>query len=403
MPALRISGLVASMRQIRSELAAGLLPEAVPAFCERVRSTVARVEALARAQKRAPQHLPAQSYRAYQFLKTLDLDHLPLRAVDAPAPAVAPVRVRNLIAIAERLNDQLAEITQPGHAPGADDSRTAATLAQAQRQAAAVEAICAARGTLPAGLPAQSRRAYQWLKFLSERSQLLDTLGALAQANECLGRARWPLRPNLAHQPVLLEFYPTAYLYRMRPVQGLARVSIAPGYIGAPAAVLEAVLRVAVGYGRQPAREALQAYAAGPEFAEATMALELATEPPPGSQRGRHYDLDQVFERVNAAYFQGRLERPRLVWSRTLTGRLLGYYQHSTDRLMLSLTLDDARVPSSAIELVMYHELLHKHLGVQVVNGRHYAHTEAFRRAERQFREYAEAKAFLGQLGILFS
>ena len=70
---------------------------------------------------------------------------------------------------------------------------------------------------------------------------------------------------------------------------------------------------------------------------------------------------------------------------------------------MISLALDDARVPVSAIDLVMYHELLHKHLGVQVINGRHYAHTEAFRRAERQFRQYAEAQAFLAQLGVLLS
>src|SRR5687768_5327969 len=174
MAPLRISGLVATMRQVRAELASGLLPEAVPAFRERVRGTVAQVEALARAQKRTPRHLPAQSFRAYQFLKSLDLEKLPLRAAGATPPAAPAVRVRNLAAIAEKLNDQLDQLTRSGLAPGITDARVAAALLLAQQQAAAVEAICAVRGSLPAGLPAQSRRAYQWLTFLSVLEQLQD-------------------------------------------------------------------------------------------------------------------------------------------------------------------------------------------------------------------------------------
>jgi hypothetical protein len=43
----------------------------------------------------------------------------------------------------------------------------------------------------------------------------------------------------------------------------------------------------------------------------------------------------------------------------------------------------------------MYHELLHKVMGSKVVNGRRYAHTPAFREAERAFPRYEEAEAFL--------
>ena len=67
----------------------------------------------------------------------------------------------------------------------------------------------------------------------------------------------------------------------------------------------------------------------------------------------------------------GRLARPRLAWSATVARRLLGFYQPSADRLVISRALDAPGVPACAIELVMYHELLHKHLGVQLVNGRH--------------------------------
>jgi hypothetical protein len=65
---------------------------------------------------------------------------------------------------------------------------------------------------------------------------------------------------------------------------------------------------------------------------------------------------------------------------------------------MISRVLDHPRVPAAAIDLVMYHELLHKRLGVQVINGRQYAHTPAFRQAEREFRGFEAAQAFLKRL-----
>jgi hypothetical protein len=227
----------------------------------------------------------------------------------------------------------------------------------------------------------------------------------LQLAHALLAEARWKRRPSVEGRPVHLAVYPTAYLYHAHVERGLAspaladgrpvRVMLAPGFLAAPREVLEGVLRMSLGFRRKPVRARMHEFVAGPDFAEMTMALELSTEPPPGGLRGRHYDLDDVFERVNLDYFGGRLARPRLAWSRSLTLRLLGYYQQSTDRLMISQALDDPRVPRCAMEMVMYHELLHKHLGIQVVNGRHYAHTDEFRHAERRFRQYDEAQRFL--------
>jgi SprT-like family protein len=165
----------------------------------------------------------------------------------------------------------------------------------------------------------------------------------------------------------------------------------------APPDVLEAVLRAALGHGRS-ARARLHAYALGDDFSETTQALEIVTEPPAGGLRGAHYDLEQVFERVNAGYFGSQVARPRLTWSAAVARRRLGYYQPSADRLVISRALDAPGVPACAIELVMYHELLHKHLGVQVVNGRQAAHTEQFRQAERRFHDFEAAQAFIKKL-----
>ena len=77
----------------------------------------------------------------------------------------------------------------------------------------------------------------------------------------------------------------------------------------------------------------------------------------------------------------------------------MGHYNFMTDTVMLSLTLDDARVPAYVVDYVMYHELLHKQLGVNVVNGRRYAHTPEFRSAEQAFPHYEAAVAFLNKVG----
>jgi hypothetical protein len=264
-----------------------------------------------------------------------------------------------------------------------------------------VEAIALRAGHPLASLPMPSQRAYQWLAFLSEAENAVSAAAALALAREVLARATWPRRKPIVGCPVVIEFYPSASLYRMRPESkrpsATLRVTIAAGYLYAPPDVLEAVLRAALGHGRA-ARARLHAYALGEDFSETTQALELATEPLPGGLRGAHYDLERVFETVNAAYFGGGLARPRLTWSSAVARRRLGYYQPSSDRLVVSRALDAPGVPACAIELVMYHELLHKNLGMQVVNGRQAAHTEQFRQAERQFREFQTAEAFLKNL-----
>jgi len=305
------------------------------------------------------------------------------------------MRLKNLIAIAASLQAQLGELDP------ADERAISALAGQARQASETVAELCAGQGASPAALPVPSRRAYQWLTFLADADQAAAVVDALALARHGLRQAGWPRRRGLAGCAVRLEFYPTAYLYRMRPEarrpNAPVRVTFAPGYLYAPPDVLDAVLRAALGYGRA-ARARLHAYALSADFAETTQALELVTEPPPGSLRGRHYDLERIFEQVNAAYFGGALARPRLAWSSSLARRLMGCYQQASDRLTINRRLDDERVPPAAIELVMYHELLHKRLGIQIVNSRHYAHTEAFHAAERQFSGYQAAKAFIDQM-----
>ena len=261
---------------------------------------------------------------------------------------------------------------------------------------AEVEAIAGTRGGV-ARLALPSRQAYEWFKFLSVRVNLqlhLSTLeSALIFLKEIEGQdryARYAWRPSL-------EFYHTASEWRVRQKGLEIRASLSEGFVGAGAEVIQALVRLVFQARRKSYRQIVRAYATGHEFAETLQAIELPTAELDPHVRGRHHDLGEVFDRVNRAYFDGRLTPPHLRWNKSRTIRLMGHYQYATDTVTISTSLDSAQVPDWAIDHVMHHELLHRVLGAQVVNGRLYAHTPAFRTAERAFREYAQADAFLNQ------
>jgi len=279
----------------------------------------------------------------------------------------------------------------------------------------------------PAALPAPSRRAYQWLKFLSEEGRLgehLDALGLVAgMARESRGLAAGFLGRAVtgAGPPIRVDIYHTKALYRIRSGQDGRRLTISEGFLTAPVDVLEGLVRLALGHGpgggrgaghrgrtgrrraRTEARSAdlacLREYSRGEEFRGILAALEANGGPATPPTLGRHNDLEAVFERVNAAYFDGGLARPVLTWNAAITRRKVGHYEPATDTVMLSLTLDGPAVPDYVVDFVMYHELLHKHLGIAFVNGRQRAHTPAFRKAEKRFPQYARAQEFLGWVG----
>ncbi|MCZ7644115.1 MAG: hypothetical protein M5U26_02355 [Planctomycetota bacterium] len=111
---------------------------------------------------------------------------------------------------------------------------------------------------------------------------------------------------------------------------------------------------------------------------------------------GRFRSLEESFARVNARYFEGRLARPRLCWSPGRSRRVLGSYDPESDRLIVSRLFDSPRVPLFVLDYLMYHELLHKHLGIgRRPDGKRCMHGPEFRRLERRYEKFREAVAFI--------
>jgi hypothetical protein len=111
--------------------------------------------------------------------------------------------------------------------------------------------------------------------------------------------------------------------------------------------------------------------------------------------KGSKYDLEEIFEELNATYFHGLMARPLLGWSRTPSRVMLGHYDPSHNAIILSKLLDSPRAPRLAIEYVMFHEMLHLRFPVEHRGARRCVHTREFKHAEREFAHLKQAKELL--------
>ena len=76
--------------------------------------------------------------------------------------------------------------------------------------------------------------------------------------------------------------------------------------------------------------------------------------------------------------------------------RLLGSYHARKDRVIISRVFDSAKVPLFVLDYLMFHELLHKFLGIgRRDDGRRCMHGSEFREIEKQYAYFEEAQAFL--------
>jgi hypothetical protein len=113
---------------------------------------------------------------------------------------------------------------------------------------------------------------------------------------------------------------------------------------------------------------------------------------------GRHFDLEDLFEKLNRAYFGGRLRRPHIGWSAKGWRRQFGCYDPGPNQILLNRRMDRPGVPPCAVEYVLFHEMLHvKHptrrSGCSLVS-----HSKEFREEEKRFAEFEKARRVLDRL-----
>jgi hypothetical protein len=114
--------------------------------------------------------------------------------------------------------------------------------------------------------------------------------------------------------------------------------------------------------------------------------------------QGEHFDLQKLFDTLNAKYFAGTLERPHIGWSNRSWRRQFGCYDPGPNHILLNRRMDRPGVPQFAVEYVLFHEMLHvKHptrrSGCSLVS-----HSREFREEEKRFAEFERARRVLDRL-----
>jgi len=117
-----------------------------------------------------------------------------------------------------------------------------------------------------------------------------------------------------------------------------------------------------------------------------------------GTPQGEHYNLEEIFEELNQRYFEGRLPKIRLSWSRTLARASLGHYDAAHKTIVISRIFDRPQVPRTLLEYLLYHEMLHVKYPVIHRGARRCFHSPLFRQEERLFPGYREAQSLLETL-----
>jgi len=109
-------------------------------------------------------------------------------------------------------------------------------------------------------------------------------------------------------------------------------------------------------------------------------------------------ELKESFQRVDDIYLNGLVELPNLIWGNDNTSKL-GSYDFGTDTIMISNIFNNEETPRKFIDLVMYHEMLHKKHKFKSSGKRSAYHTKEFKADERKFKDFDavehELKLFL--------
>jgi hypothetical protein len=114
--------------------------------------------------------------------------------------------------------------------------------------------------------------------------------------------------------------------------------------------------------------------------------------------QGENFNLNEIFDELNAEHFDGMLGRPQMGWSRGVSRTMLGHFDPSHNAIIISRIFDRPSVPRLALEYVVFHEMLHLRYPVDHNGARRRVHTREFRQAEKQFPRLAEAKELLKKL-----
>src|SRR5947208_7277512 len=222
---------------------------------------------------------------------------------------------------------------------------------------------------------------------------------------EIFARVFRELKPRTALPELRVEFcrFANADSF-IRLEDGRLQVRMSDLLAGAPAAVVEALAHILLGKLYRKAVPRLYShryrlYLNRKDFRrQAHLVRQIRGRKFISGPQGDHYNLEEIFERLSAQFFDGLMGRPQLGWTRRPSRSMLGHFDPSHNAIIISRIFDRQQIPAVAVEYVLFHEMLHLRYPVEHNGARRRVHTREFREAEKKFPRLKEAKEILKRL-----
>ena len=225
--------------------------------------------------------------------------------------------------------------------------------------------------------------------------QLILPLGPPPDLTAVFQRVLSRLRIKSPVESLGARFHPFAGLRSTVTVRnGAIKVRVSDLLAEASPLVLEALAEILLAriFHRHPSREARECYLAYTFRPEMRRRIDAARRARSSKRllpaRGRHHDLEEIFQGLNQRFFQGHIPLSRIGWSRQSSRRILGHYDSGHGTIIISRKLDSPAVPRYLVEYLVYHEMLHIRYPVERRGHRRVVHSREFRAAEKKFPQY---------------
>jgi len=196
-----------------------------------------------------------------------------------------------------------------------------------------------------------------------------------------------------------IEYRPFSSLRSNIALQGnRARVRISDILVEAPPIVLEALAEILLTqlFRRRPSEEARECYMAYIYDPAVRRRVDEARRTRSRVRllpaRGRHYDLAEIFTRLNHRFFNNELSPCRIGWSTRPSRTVLGRYDPAHHTITISKSLDSESIALDILEYLVFHEMLHIRIPLERRGSRRVIHSRAFREAEKEFPNYRRVR-----------
>ena len=383
---LRINGIVRLANTVRSRLSGPISDADLAALREHVERNIASVGRALAEHRATEASLPTPSRRAMAFLKSVDWSRAQMAGQMAGRARVS--RRFGWKGLTRHFEIILHNLWVAGSEPATDEVHGAIV-----RLSRHIESGIQRHGEENLELSDGTAGIRGWLMFFTNKDNLKRYVDGLQLARAALSAAlerHWPGRRQA------ICFRPMEAIYQVKATSQTCPLHLPTPMIAFLAGDFGWLAKL-IGRRDSVVRQEVVKAMEREDYQAVRRELDRL-----GGLRshlgGVHHSLETVFARVNERFFRGLMPRPRLVWSVVITARKFGHYDQLHDTLLISATVDRADVPEFVVDFLMYHELLHKEMGVDRSGGRAYAHTPEFRAAERRFPQYAEAEAYLLKL-----